>query len=292
VDESADGGAGEGEQERIRANSYLEQERTRAIAFRSRATFAHTFVWPQEIHVCGGLEAENLVRDFAALCGDEFELQTYGRFNKLVCSDVPLNPRSNYATVRPGDCVVAFNRNDIYAIRKEIEELTPYKCCVVYGNLPPETRASQAKMFNDPDSGYDILVASDAIGMGLNLNIRRVVFHSIYKSNGRQVVRLDHSSMKQIAGRAGRRSSPFKFGEVTTRTAEDLVHIKSALGKEIEPIPKAGLLPTVEHVESFAVALEEQEGRSIVLSEIVDKFAKLAKVRRDGEEPIPSASTC
>ena len=70
---------------------------------------------------------------------------------------------------------------DIFAIRKEIEAMTPHKCCVVYGNLPPETRAAQAKLFNDPNSGYDILVASDAIGMGLNLNIHRIVFASMQR---------------------------------------------------------------------------------------------------------------
>jgi ATP-dependent RNA helicase SUPV3L1/SUV3 len=130
----------------------------------------------KEIHVCGGLEAENLVRNFASLCGDDYELNTYGRFNKLVVDSAPLNPRGDYSTVRPGDCIVAFNRNDIYAIRKEIEERTPHKCCVVYGNLPPETRAAQAKLFNDPDSGYDILVASDAIGLGLNRGRNRSPF--------------------------------------------------------------------------------------------------------------------
>jgi ATP-dependent RNA helicase SUPV3L1/SUV3 len=43
---------------------------------------------------------------------------------------------------------------------------------MVYGSLPSETRADQAKIFNAPDTGYDVLVASDAIGMGLNLNIK------------------------------------------------------------------------------------------------------------------------
>jgi hypothetical protein len=108
-----------------------------------------------------------------------------------------------------------------------------------------------------------------------------VIFHTIYKSNGRNIARLDHSSMKQIGGRAGRRNSPFKFGEVTTRVAEDLVHIREALATEIEQIPKAGLLPTVEHVESFALALAEQEKREPPLSEVVDKFGKLAKIEGD-----------
>jgi ATP-dependent RNA helicase SUPV3L1/SUV3 len=56
--------------------------------------------------------------------------------------------------------------------------------CVVYGALPPEMRRLQARLFNDPSSRYDVLVASDAVGMGLNLNIRRVVFHTLQKFEG------------------------------------------------------------------------------------------------------------
>jgi ATP-dependent RNA helicase SUPV3L1/SUV3 len=107
---------------------------------------------------------------------------------------------------------VAFSRNDIFAIKREIESTTPHKCCVVYGSLPPATRSEQARRFNDPDSGYDILVASDAIGMGLNLNIKRVILNSIFKYDGTGIIRLGHSAMKQISGRAGRRNSPFPQG--------------------------------------------------------------------------------
>ncbi len=59
-----------------------------------------------------------------------------------------------------GDCVVAFSRQNIYTIKKEIEQTTGLRCCVIYGNLPPETRKQQAKLFHDQDSGYDVLVAS------------------------------------------------------------------------------------------------------------------------------------
>ena len=61
-------------------------------------------------------------------------------------------------------------------LKLEVEDVTGLRCCLIYGSLPPETRTQQAALFNDPDSGYDVLVATDAIGMGLNLNIRRVVF--------------------------------------------------------------------------------------------------------------------
>lgn len=69
----------------------------------------------------------------------------------------------------------------LYMISREIEETTPYKCAVIYGQLPPETRSTQARLFNEDNTGFDILVASDAIGMGLNLNIRRIIFHTTLK---------------------------------------------------------------------------------------------------------------
>lgn len=108
-------------------------------------------------------------------------MRTYDRMSALRVLDEPLG---DYSKVEPGDCVVAFSRADIFRIREAIERLTDLRCGVVYGQLPPETRSKQAALFNAaPGSGkgYDVLVASDAIGMGLNLNIKRVIFHSTTK---------------------------------------------------------------------------------------------------------------
>lgn len=85
----------------------------------------------------------------------------------------------------------------------------------MYGNLPPETRVGQAALFNDPKSPYDVLVASDAIGMGLNLNIARVIFSTLWKFDGVERRLLTNSEIKQIAGRAGRYRSLFPTGEVS-----------------------------------------------------------------------------
>jgi hypothetical protein len=54
------------------------------------------------------------------------------------------------------------------------------------GGLPPDSRKDQARLFSTPDSGYDVLVASDAIGMGLNLAIKRIIFSQVEKFDGRQ----------------------------------------------------------------------------------------------------------
>lgn len=255
----------------------------------------------KEIHVCGGLEAVDMVQKLVDACGDDFELNRYERFSKLHVSKKCLarNPmkKGSYENVQPGDCVVAFSRNDIFAIKREIESLTVYKCCVIYGKLPPQSRADQARRFNDPDSGYDILVASDAIGMGLNLNIKRIVFNSIFKFNGEKIIRLSHSDIKQISGRAGRRNSPYPNGGVTCRDFRDLGYIRKCLSTEIEPLRKAALLPTESHIELFAQAvhtssqdnLERSDGNINTssghnypdLHEILQQFSGMATVRGD-----------
>lgn len=193
--------------------------------------------------------------------------------------------------MQPGDCVVAFSRTDIFAIKREIEAKTKYKCCIVYGTLPPEVRTTQAQLFNDPDSGYDVLVASDAIGMGLNLNIRRIIFNSIYKNDGNDIIRLGHSAVKQLAGRAGRRNSPFPEGEVTCRDPRDLEYIRECLSTEIAPIEKAGLVPTAAHVGLFAEAFQEYhyggktnaQGEEMTpnLHTVLKEFSDMAVVKGD-----------
>ena len=127
---------------------------------------------------------------------------------------IPLEKHVNtpWARLRKGDCVVAFSRRNIYSLKHKIEKAGK-KCCVIYGNLPPgtiktlslclyiiEARKQQAALFNDPDSDYDVLVASDAIGMGLNLNIKRLIFSTMEKFDGERKRKLTISEIKQIAG--------------------------------------------------------------------------------------------
>jgi ATP-dependent RNA helicase SUPV3L1/SUV3 len=242
----------------------------------------------KEIHVCGGLEAMDIVEKLARQCDDEFEVKEYKRFSKLAVSKKSLTnkPRKKgaYSNVEPGDCVVAFSRNDIFAIKREIESTTNYKCSVVYGQLPPAVRHEQSRRFNDPNSGYDILVASDAIGMGLNLNIQRVIFNSIFKFNGDKIVRLSHSEIKQISGRAGRKNSPYPNGEVSCRDPRDLRYIQDCLNTDIEPISKAAILPTAAHIEQFhdaiqAYQVEDQD--AVGLHRLLEQFGSMATVKGD-----------
>lgn len=121
----------------------------------------------KELHLCGEARTVPLMRELCALVGDKVHVHEYERLTPL-----RVQPRSlggKLASLEKGDCIVAFTVIGIHALRREIEKKTGKQCAIVYGSLPPETRAQQARLFNDPDNDYDYLVASDAIGMGLNL---------------------------------------------------------------------------------------------------------------------------
>jgi len=124
-------------------------------------------VQAQELHLCGEERVVPVIRELAAAMGDSLEIHRYQRLSPLKAMSESL--AGKLSKLQKGDCLVAFSRMQIHALRKAIEKITRKRVAVVYGSLPPEIRAQQAKLFNDPDNDYDILVASDAIGMGLNL---------------------------------------------------------------------------------------------------------------------------
>lgn len=230
-----------------------------------------------EIHVCGDASALELVEWIADQVGEEFEVRRYERFTPLEVEEKGLV--QGYSDVKAGDCIVAFSRQDIFDIKAMIEEQTPFKTCVVYGALPPETRRQQAKLFNDPKSGYDVMVASDAVGMGLNLNIGRIIFHKMHKKEGhlKPTMPVSVSMIKQIAGRAGRRSSQYSHGKATCLDKEDVARLKLGLHVPQEHLAtaKAGIYPEYEQFEAFATA--NADCRSF--AELIEKFAEQAQLR-------------
>ena len=121
----------------------------------------------REVHLCGEERTVPLIRELVASMGDKLEIHTYKRLSPLKTMATSL--RGSLSQFRKGDCVVVFSRVGIHAMKRDIERATQKRVAVVYGSLPPEIRAQQARLFNDPNNDYDILVASDAIGMGLNL---------------------------------------------------------------------------------------------------------------------------
>ena len=121
----------------------------------------------KELHLCGEARTVPLIRELTASIGDKLQIHHYKRLSPLQV--MPSSIGWNMDNLRKGDCIVAFSRVGIHSIRKHIEQKTGRRAAVVYGSLPPEIRAQQARLFNDQSNEYDFLVASDAIGMGLNL---------------------------------------------------------------------------------------------------------------------------
>lgn len=177
--------------------------------------------------------------------------------------------------VRSGDCVVAFSRREIFEVKMAIEKYTNHRCCVIYGALPPETRRQQAILFNDQGNEFDVLVASDAVGMGLNLNIRRVVFYTVTKYNGDKIVPVSAPQVKQIAGRAGRRGSIYPDGLTTTLNLDDLDYLIECLKQPFQEVHKVGLFPFFEQVELFATKLQ-----SYTFCQLLENFGQ--NCRLDG----------
>ncbi|KAI3977813.1 hypothetical protein MKX01_040558 [Papaver californicum] len=230
-------------------------------------------VMADEVHLCGDPSVLKIVRKVCAETGDELVENHYERFKPLVVEGKTL--LGDLRNVRPGDCVVAFSRREIFEVKMAIEKFTKHRCCIIYGALPPETRRQQATLFNDQDNEYDVLVASDAVGMGLNLNIRRVVFYSLSKYNGDKVVPVPATQVKQIAGRAGRRGSRYPDGLATTLHLDDLQYLIECLKQPFDEVKKVGLFPFFEQVELFAGKLPD-----MTFCQLLDKFGE--NCRLDG----------
>ncbi|ORZ12914.1 P-loop containing nucleoside triphosphate hydrolase protein [Lobosporangium transversale] len=207
----------------------------------------------KEIHLCGEPTVVKLVENICKLTNEEVIVNRYDRLSKLEVQDESL--RGNLKKVQKGDCVVTFSRKNIFMLKQAIEAETGLRCAVAYGGLPPESRSAQAKLFNDPTSGYDVLVASDAIGMGLNLNIRRIIFEALEKFDGQNVRQLSLTQIKQIAGRAGRFGTEYAIGKATTLLQSDIPILKRALATPMIEIPRAGIQPLPEKIEEFSVQM-------------------------------------
>lgn len=118
----------------------------------------------EEVHLCGESAAIDLVTELLYTTGEEVEVQKYERLTPISVLDRALESLDN---LRPGDCIVCFSKNDIYSVSRQIE-IRGLESAVIYGSLPPGTKLAQARKFNDPSDPCKILVATDAIGMGLN----------------------------------------------------------------------------------------------------------------------------
>jgi ATP-dependent RNA helicase SUPV3L1/SUV3 len=146
----------------------------------------------------GAPEAIPLVEHLLAMTGEPLEVKILKRKGRLQVEGVP----AKLEKLTRGDAVVAFSRRDVHDLRTRLVQ-AGRTVATVYGALGPEVRRAEAARFRNGEA--EILVATDAIGMGLNIGpLRRVVFSTLRKFDGIRERQLTAMEIKQIAGRAGR----------------------------------------------------------------------------------------
>ncbi|SNX86429.1 related to SUV3 - ATP-dependent RNA helicase, mitochondrial [Melanopsichium pennsylvanicum] len=237
----------------------------------------------KELHLCGEASVIPLVQNLAKACGDHLTIHSYDRLTPLKVADESIH--DDLGQIQKGDCIVAFSRSAIFALKRDIEKRTGLRCAVAYGALPPETKSEQAKLFNQ--GKLDVMVASDAIGMGLNLRIKRVIFDAMTKWNGKEEVTLSASQIKQIAGRAGRYGTQDKAtdqadlgGIVTTRQEHELEILRAALASPLLPITKAAVQPNSEALTQLSTMLPGKAGSGGGLRTLSQIYADVSLLSR------------
>jgi hypothetical protein len=203
----------------------------------------------KEVHICCSLNAVNLLIQLITDCGDSYEVLKYNRDTDLVFD------KANFAfpeNVKRGDALIVFSKRMVLGISSRLAE-KGRNASVIYGDLPPETRRKQMKMFADGET--DVVVTTDAIGMGLNLPIKRVVFMETQKYDGEGNRPLFVSEIKQISGRAGRKNI-YNTGYVNS--VADRSYISESLEVQLPDLSKAYYIPLEKYVLSLPMGTLEE----------------------------------
>lgn len=152
----------------------------------------------KEVHLCGSLNAKNIIIKILEDCEENYTLKLYQR-------QIPLQLQQqnfSYRNIEEGDALVVFSKKRVLELAYEFADLG-IKASLIYGDLPPEVRRKQYEQFINKET--KILICTDAIGMGVNLPIKRIIFMDIKKYDGNEFRFLNSHEVKQIAGRAGRK---------------------------------------------------------------------------------------
>lgn len=157
----------------------------------------------EETLLLGSATLEPLVRQLVPRA----EIVTRPRFSTLK----HIGPRK-LSRLPPRSAIVAFSAEQVYAVAEMLRRFRG-GAAVVMGALSPETRNRQVALFQSGEVDY--IVATDAIGMGLNLDVTHVAFAGLSKFDGRRQRRLIPAEMAQIAGRAGRHHKDGTFGTLS-----------------------------------------------------------------------------
>jgi ATP-dependent RNA helicase SUPV3L1/SUV3 len=216
----------------------------------------------QTVYLVGAPEARKAIEALAERLEVPLEVHLLKRMGPLSMEPSAVKKLRN---LRRGDAVICFSRREVLMWRDMITELG-LSVATVYGNLSPEVRRAQAERFRDGTA--DIVVGTDALAMGLNMPIARIVMTTTVKYNGVEEEEIPASLARQIAGRAGRYGVHVE-GLVAGYDDETHSVMRALLKEKIPALNASGfsVAPTVEHLHRISSVTGET-----ALSKLLKRF--------------------
>ncbi|MES2900341.1 MAG: helicase-related protein [Pseudomonadota bacterium] len=199
------------------------------------------------VYLVGAPEARRAIEALADRLECPLEVHVLKRMAPLSMENTAVRKLRN---LQRGDAVIAFSRREVLMWRDLITEMG-LSVATVYGNLAPEVRRAQAERFRDGSA--DIVVGTDALAMGLNMPIARIVMTTTVKFNGVEEEEISASLARQIAGRAGR-YGVHEEGLVAGFDDETHDVMRALLKEKLSPLSATGfsVAPSLEHLHRIA----------------------------------------
>lgn len=199
----------------------------------------------KKVIMTGSVNALDIVKKIASYLDEELKVVKFKRKNPLKVLEKPIILRD----IKKATALIAFSRNDVLRLKSKLSKY--HKVSVLYGNLSPEVRREEAKRFRDGQS--DILIATDAIAMGLNLPIKTLLFTTDTKFDGKSKRKLIPNEVIQIAGRAGRYGQ-HEIGHIGATSRSVLNHINHMFHSSMHtikaPVKVKATLSQIEELSS------------------------------------------
>jgi replicative superfamily II helicase len=178
----------------------------------------------KKVIVVGSNEIKAVVYRMADYLNEPVTYQEFERKSPLRMGKVA----SRHKKLPPHSAIISFSKRGLFDLKEKYESLGN-KVSIIYGKLPPEVKIKESEKFRSGES--EVLVSTDAVGMGLNLPIKNLYFHEIEKFDGVSVDYLESTLVKQIAGRAGR-FGKFEEGIVSSFSHHHNNFLKKCLGSD------------------------------------------------------------
>ena len=227
----------------------------------------------------GSQVMKNIIQDLV----DNVEFEKKERFSKLSYSGYKKISRLDRKTA-----IIAFSIEEVYAIA-ELVRRQKGGAAVIMGSLSPKTRNSQVELYQSGDVDY--LVATDAIGMGLNMDIDQIYFSNLKKFDGKKTRRLNLIEMSQIAGRAGRYKNNGNFGttgDCETLNSDEIEKIETHQLPDVKMLYWRNSNLNFNNVDNFISSLEVKPNNKNLIrtNESVDEIVLRFLLKKNIENNI------